>query len=187
MACFVFYPEHDQRLFGTFQGNTLISLNKQGPQSIISVDEMKGRLGKVVKSNNIDKAIACLEEFEFCYQLSKEQKNTYSKEGYLFPSLRPWDGEYSLLAGNEQDVNLPLDENSILGIKIVNTRISFIGSYFFARFQVASRELHEPDKPIFANVFRLKKQANLATIWFSRGQEEIDVVIQGMFTVQSAN
>lgn len=63
------------------------------------MDEMKKRLEKVVDSNNIDKAMGCLEDFEFCYKLSKEQTNTYSKEGYLFPSLRPWNGEYSLYSG----------------------------------------------------------------------------------------
>lgn len=131
---------------------------------------MRNRLAKVVEQNLIDIAIECLEDFEFCYKLSQEQTNTYSKEGYLFPGLRPWDGEYSLSTAS--GVNT-------LGIKITNKRISLIGSYFFARFQVASKDLHELDKPIFANVFRLQRQNNLATVWFSTSQDEIDIVVQG--------
>lgn len=140
---------------------------------------MTNRLAKAVKPNLIDVAIECLEDFEFCYKLSQEQTNTYSKEGYLFPSLRPWNGEYSLVSGRlKQTVTIPGVHT--LGLKITNKRNSLIGSYFFARFQVASKELHEPDKPIFANVFRLQRHNNLATVWFTTAQDEIDIVIQGI-------
>lgn len=54
-----------------------------------------------------------------------------------------------------------------------------IGSYFFTRFQVASRDLHESDKELYANVFRMKSGPNLATIWFTSMQNEIQIVVQG--------
>lgn len=45
----------------------------------------------------MDEVINCLEEFEFCYKLSeKEEKETYGKQGYLFPTLRPSDGRFGI-------------------------------------------------------------------------------------------
>lgn len=69
-----------------------------------------------------------------------------------------------------------------MGIKITNKNSSLIGSYFFVRFQVSSRKYHEKEKPLFANVFRLKNQENYATIWFDISQDQIQAVIQGLFT-----
>jgi hypothetical protein len=69
-----------------------------------------------------------------------------------------------------------------IGIKIINKNSTTIGSYFFARFQVMSRKYHEKEKPLFANVFRLKYQGNFATIWFDIFQDQIHAVIQGIFT-----
>lgn len=64
-----------------------------------------------------------------------------------------------------------------MGFKLRNK--GSIGSYFFARLQVASRKYHEPKKPLYANVFRLQQDSNVATIWLNSTQDEIQVVIQG--------
>ena len=54
-----------------------------------------------------------------------------------------------------------------------------IGSYFFYRFQVASRDLHERKNEIFMNTFRLQKDSNIATIWMDEKKDSIQIVIQG--------
>lgn len=71
---------------------------------------MKSRLTPVVKNyaegeNVIKMAIECFEGFEYCYKLSPQEIMAYSennnekKETYLFPSLRPSDGEFGIATG----------------------------------------------------------------------------------------
>jgi hypothetical protein len=71
------------------------------------------------------------------------------------------------------------EEDSIktIGLRISNK--NQIGSFFFFRFQVASRKFHERKNEIFLNTFGLKKESNFATIWMNEKKEEIQIVIQG--------
>lgn len=80
-------------------------------QSILSLDKVKLRLYPILKDfkdreNEIaNMAIEIFEGFEYCYKLNAQEFETYHKENqgtkdlYLFPSLRPLDGEYAIAAG----------------------------------------------------------------------------------------
>lgn len=76
--------------------------------------------------------------------------------------------------------------DSIRTIGIVVTNKHQIGSFFFFRFQVASRHLHEREHQIYVNSFRLQKKRSFATIWMDKTKQEIHFVLQGIsITVNS--
>lgn len=45
-------------------------------------------------------ALEALIHFEFCYELPVGANFVYNTQGFMFPSLRPWNGEFSIVTGN---------------------------------------------------------------------------------------
>lgn len=69
-----------------------------------------------------------------------------------------------------------------IGLKIQNSSENNpIGSPFFARFQVASKGIHDQGKALFANGFQLKEKKNLnfAIVWINPQVDMIQIVVQG--------
>lgn len=96
MACFAFCSQHDLMMFGKIEGNLCIIqvlTEMAALQSIISLKGMKERLFAVFKDSQlVSTAMECLEEFEFCFKLAKEENLLYEQnelESYMIPTLRP--------------------------------------------------------------------------------------------------
>lgn len=159
------------------------------PESILSRKLIEARLAPVIdKVRSVNEVINCLEEFEFCFKLSeKEEKETYRKQGYLFPSLRPSGGVFGISKDLTISICSVIDvissESSLLktiGVKIVNKNEgSSIGSYFFSRFQVESRKYHCQEQPIYANGVQLQNGEQFAIVWLNSRADMIQAVIQG--------
>lgn len=68
----------------------------------------------------------------------------------------------------------------IIGVKIFN-KDAFIGSHFFARFQVMSRKLHAPGDHMHSNYFILQipHTRTISSVFFNVQEGEIRVVVQG--------
>lgn len=155
----------------------LHSLISTEPTAILTSTVAKERLkvGMAIKEEQVESSLTMLQEFDFCYKLNQIDNAVYGEgntDMYMFPSLRTRNGEFAISRVMRT-----------MGIKAVNINSdsskSTIGSYFFARFQVATRKIHEPQRPLYANVFRLQREAEVATVWLNDAQDEIHIVIQG--------
>lgn len=84
----------------------LYFLPTQVEKSILSEQEVKDRMSKVIDTEFLEQAIQCLEEFDYCIKLQPEEEILYTEKGYLFPSLRPvgsfFLGNIDLLFFNDQ-------------------------------------------------------------------------------------
>jgi hypothetical protein len=62
-----------------------------------------------------------------------------------------------------------------MGVRITNK--NQIGLFFFFRFQVASRKLHQSQNEIYQNTIRLQIKDTFATVWIDKMKQEIQLGI----------
>lgn len=127
---------------------------------------MKSRLAAIFARERVKEALSVLTEFEFCYKMNKEESALYQDTGYMFPSYRPR-GSFGINS-----------DTKTIARRITSAK--WIGEFYFTRFQVRTRDLHERGQFLYVNAFRLQKDSNIATIWFNSSQNVIEVVIQGL-------
>lgn len=87
----------------------------------------------VVTTENSKEVIECLECFDFCFKLTKEEKEIYEieEDAFLFPCLRP-----------KKEIALERTSTSsvlTIGMVISEKKNKQIGSNFFFRLQVIAR------------------------------------------------